>query len=176
MPQLEGQSTSNTQGQWFTTTHWSVVLAAGSSTAPGAQVALEKLCRAYWYPLYAFVRNQGYSEADAQDLTQGFFAWLLESKHLRVADPERGKFRSFLLCRLKHFLSDERKRAFARKRGGGTSVISLDAVMAEEWYRMEPATLLAPEVGFDRRWAISVMRQTVARLREEYIAAGRGDL
>src|SRR5262245_44239316 len=176
MPQLEGQSTSNTQGQWFTTTHWSVVLAAGSSTAPGAQVALEKLCRAYWYPLYAFVRNQGYAEADAEDLTQQFFAWLLESKHLRVADPERGKFRSFLLCRLKHFLSDQRKKDGAQKRGGGQVVLSLDAQSEERRYGLEPATRQPPEMLFDRRWALTVLEQTVSRLRQEYAEAGRAQL
>ena len=101
----------------FATTHWSVVLAAGDSSAPGAKEALERLCRAYWYPLYAFIRRQSYSPHDAQDLTQAFFASLLENRGLRVADPERGRFRSFLLARLKHFLSDELKKVHAQKRG-----------------------------------------------------------
>src|SRR5437870_13719715 len=101
-----------------------MVLAAGHSHVPGAPEALDKLCRSYWYPLYAFVRRQGYNPHDAQDLTQGFFAWLLESKHLRAAAVERGKFRSFLLVRLKHFLSDERKKAHAEKRGGGQPLLS----------------------------------------------------
>ena len=103
----------------FDSTHWSVVLAAGDSALAESQPALEALCRTYWEPLYAFVRRQGYGPEDAQDLTQGFWLWLLESKHLRVADPARGRFRSFLLCRLKHFLSDDRKKARAQKRGGG---------------------------------------------------------
>jgi hypothetical protein len=100
----------------FATTHWSVVLAAGDSSAPGAKEALEKLCRIYWFPLYAFARRQGHSPHDAQDLTQEFFAWLLESRQPRVADSERGKVRSFLLGMLKNFLSDERKKAQARHR------------------------------------------------------------
>src|SRR5262245_33938756 len=120
--------------EWFTATHWSVVLAAGHFSDPGATRAMEKSCRGYWYPLYALVRREGYSSADAEELTQGFFAWLLQSQHLGRADPELGRFRSFLLCRLKHFLSDECKRARAQKRGGGQVVISLDAALAEEWY------------------------------------------
>jgi RNA polymerase sigma-70 factor (ECF subfamily) len=160
----------------FASTHWSVVVAAGHSSASGAQEALEKLCGSYWFPLYAFVRRQGHNPHDAQDLTQDFFAWLLESKHLSVADPERGKFRSFLLCRLKHFLSDERKKANAQKRGGGQPVLSLDAALAEDRYRLEPTTEMTPEVIFDRRWALTVMEQTVARLRAEYAAADRTEL
>jgi RNA polymerase sigma factor (sigma-70 family) len=160
----------------FASTHWSVVVAAGHSSAPGAQAALEKLCSAYWYPLYAFIRRQAHDPHDAQDLTQSFFAWLLESKHLRVADPERGKFRSFLLVRLKHFLSDERKKANAQKRGGGQPVLSLDAALAEDRYRLEPTTDVTPEVIFDRRWALTVMEQTVARLRAEYVAADREEM
>jgi len=153
-----------------------VVLVAGHFSNPGAAAALEKLCRAYWYPLYAFVRRQGYSSSDAEDLTQGFFAWLLESKHLGVADQERGRFRSFLLCRLKHFLSDEFKKARAQKRGGGQHVVSLDAALAEERYDLEPSTEVSPELVFDRRWALMVMEQTVARLRTEYLAADRAEL
>ena len=165
-----------TRTAWFATTHWSVVLKAGQTSAPGAPEALDKLCRAYWYPLYAFIRRQAHDPHDAQDLTQEFFAWLLESKHLRVADPERGKFRSFLLVRLKHFLSDERKKANAQKRGGGQPLLSLDARLAEDRYRLEPTTELTPEVIFDRRWALTVMEQTVARLRAEYVAADRTEL
>lgn len=160
----------------FTTTHWSVVLAAGHSSAPGARAALEKLCGAYWYPLYVFVRRQGYNSHDAQDSIQEFFAWLIEHKHLRVADVERGKFRSFLLATLKHFLADERKKARAQKRGGGQEFLSLEARSAEDRYRLEPVTDLTPEKIYDRRWALTIMEQTVARLREEYVAAGRAEL
>ncbi len=165
-----------TSAREFTTTHWSVVLAAGDSAAPGARQALEKLCGSYWFPLYAFVRRQGHSADDAQDSTQQFFAWLIEHKQLRVADAERGRFRSFLLTMLKHFLSDERKKARAQKRGGGQELVSLDAQMAEDRYRLEPATDLTPETLFDRRWALTVMEQTVTRLREEYVAADRAEL
>ena len=161
----------------FTSTHWSLVVQAAQSQSAQSIAALEKLCGAYWYPLYAFVRRQGYPSSDAEDLTQGFFGWLLESKHLRVADPQLGRFRSFLLCRLKHFLSDECKKARAQKRGGGRFVMSLDAAQAEEWYGLEPAaTELSPDLIFDRRWAMAILERSIARLRAEYVAAGRGEL
>jgi RNA polymerase sigma-70 factor (ECF subfamily) len=134
---------------------------------------LETLCRNYWYPLYAFVRRQGSNAEDAQDSTQSFFAWLFERKQLRVADAARGKFRSFLLNRLKSFLADDRKKARAQKRGGGHAFFSLDADSAEERYFLEPATDLTPEKIFERRWALTLMEQTVARLRAEYADAGR---
>jgi RNA polymerase sigma-70 factor (ECF subfamily) len=134
---------------------------------------MEKLCRTYWPPLYAYVRRQGHGPHDAEDLAQGFFAWLLESKHLRVADPERGKFRSFLLVRLKHFLSDERKKAQAQKRGGGQPLLAIDVELAEQQYRLESVAEVTAEKSFDRRWALTVMEQTITRLREEYVAAGR---
>lgn len=180
MPMNSKESPTGTlpaEGAAFRTTHWSVVRAAGNEGSPQSTAALENLCRTYWYPLYAFVRRGGYSSADAEDLSQGFFAWLLESKHLGVADPQIGRFRSFLLCRLKHFLSDENKKSRAQKRGGGRSVISLDAAQAEAWYGLEPATAeLSPDLVFDRRWAIAAMEQTVARLRAEYVTANRAEL
>jgi len=160
----------------FVSTHWSMVLAAGHSSAPGAREALGKLCGSYWFPLYAFIRRQGHTPHDAQDSTQQFFVWLIEHKHLRVADAERGKFRSFLLTMLKHFLSDERKKVRAQKRGGGQELLSLDAQSAEDRYCLELATDVIPETYFDRRWALTVMEQTVARLREEYIVADRAEL
>lgn len=163
-------------GREFTTTHWSVVLAAGHSSAPGATEALEKLCSSYWFPLYAFVRRQGHNPPDAQDSTQQFFAWLIEHKQLRAVEVERGRFRSYLLAMLKHFLSDERKKARAQKRGGGQELLSLDAQSAEDRYRLEPATDVTPETFFDRRWALTVMERTVARLRAEYAAADRAEL
>jgi RNA polymerase sigma-70 factor (ECF subfamily) len=172
MTRLDTQQIRSTNDR-FTKTHWSVVLAS----AQGAGDALERLCNSYWYPLYAHVRRQGSSPHDAQDLTQEFFAWLLASNHLSVADPELGKFRSFLLVRLDNFLSDQRKKARAQKRGGGQVIVSLDAELAEERYRLEPTTSeLTPEKHFDRHWAFTVMEQTVARLREEYVAAGRAEL
>jgi RNA polymerase sigma factor (sigma-70 family) len=153
-----------------------MVLAAGRGSDPTAKRALEQLCRSYWPPLFSFVRRQGYSPHDAQDLTQGFFAWLLESNHLGVADPERGRFRSFLLVRLKHFLSDERKRAQAQKRGGGRSILSLEADLEEGDGRELAAPDLTPEQVFDRRWALTMLERSVAKLREEYAAANRADL
>jgi RNA polymerase sigma-70 factor (ECF subfamily) len=157
-------------------TQWSVVLAAGGNSGPGAREALEKLCQNYWPPLYAYIRRQGYDAHDAQDLTQGFFAWLLESSHLRLADPERGKFRSFLLVRLKHFLSNERKKVQAQKRGGGWLILSLNADPSELEGREPSASDLTPDQAFDRRWALTVLERSVARLRQEYVKANRGDL
>jgi DNA-directed RNA polymerase specialized sigma24 family protein len=161
----------------FTSTRWSLVVEAAQSKSTQSTVALEKLCGAYWFPLYAFVRRQGYASSDAEDLTQGFFGWLLASKHLRVADPQLGRFRSFLLCRLKHFLSDECKKVRAQKRGGGRFIVSLDAAQAEEWYGLEPATAeLSPDLIFDRRWAVAILERTVGRLRAEYVVANRAQL
>jgi RNA polymerase sigma factor (sigma-70 family) len=160
----------------FASTHWSVVLTAGHGSAFSANEALEKLCRTYWYPLYAFLRRQGHTPHDAQDLTQGFFAWLLTNDQLATADPQRGRFRSFLLCRLKGYLLDQRKKARAEKRGGGQVPISLDAELAEERYRQEPASDLAADKIFERRWALMVLETAVSRLREEYAASGREKL
>jgi DNA-directed RNA polymerase specialized sigma24 family protein len=175
MPDSSPSHSTGTARQ-FVTTQWSAVLAAGDSSAPGCDAALEKLCRAYWYPLYAHIRRAGQSPDDAKDSTQDFLAWILSNKHLRVADPDRGKFRSFLLSRLKHFLWDARKKANAQKRGGGQVVISLDAGTAEERFGLEPATDQTPEKNFDHQWGLSVIEQTVERLRQEYIAVDRKDL
>jgi RNA polymerase sigma-70 factor (ECF subfamily) len=176
MPNTAFEDTSPGQGQWFATTHWSVVLAAGHSSVLGAQDALEKLCRAYWYPLYAFIRRQNHSPHDAQDLTQGFFAALLQSEALRVADPERGKFRSFLLARLKNFLSDERKRAGAQKRGGDRLIVSIDEHNAESRYQFEPVESATPDALFEREWALTILDQVTERLRRRYAERGRGKL
>ena len=158
---------------WFTTTHWSVVLAAGQCASPQATDALEKLCRTYWYPLYAYVRRQGYDATDAQDLTQGFFARLLEKDYLSQVDRRKGKFRSFLLASLNHFLADEGKRARAEKRGGQHVIISLEDETAQHRYRQEPASDLSPEQSFDLHWALAVLDQALARLRAESAAAGK---
>ena len=157
----------------FATTHWSVVLAAGHSSVPGAQEALETLCRAYWYPLYVYVRRQGQSPHDAQDLTQEFFARLLEKKYLRLADPDRGKFRAFLLKSLKHFLVNEWEKARTQKRGGGQSIIPLDAEIAESRYAAEPVQALTLDQVYEKRWALTLIEAVLARLRENYEAAGR---
>jgi RNA polymerase sigma factor (sigma-70 family) len=164
------------QGRWFAATHWSVVLTAGRASHSGARDALDKLCQTYWPPLYAYILRQGHSPPDAQDLTQGFFAWLLESDHLRAADPEAGKFRSFLLVRLKHFLSDERKRAQALKRGGGKPILSWEADLVDGEGGEPAGSELTPDRVYDRRWAITLLERSVGRLRQEYALAGRVEL
>jgi RNA polymerase sigma-70 factor (ECF subfamily) len=160
----------------FATTHWSVVLAAAENNAPQSATALERLCRTYWYPLYAYVRREGYSPADAQDLTQEFFARLLARHSLAQVAPEKGRFRSFLLAAMRHFLSDQRDRASAVKRGGGAEVLSLDAQEAEERYRLEPVDHLDAEKIYERRWAMTLVEKALERLRDESVAAGKGGL
>jgi RNA polymerase sigma factor (sigma-70 family) len=157
----------------FETTHWSVVVAAGHSSVPGAQEALEKLCRAYWYPIYVYVRQQGQSPHDAQDLTQEFFARLLEKKYLRLADPDRGKFRAFLLKSLKHFLVNEWEKARTQKRGGGQCFIPLDAEIAESRYAAEPVQALTLDQVYEKRWAVTLIEAVLTRLRESYAATDR---
>ena len=171
----EPDSAHAAQGR-FTTTHWSVVLAAGDSTAPTAQPALEHLCRAYWYPLYAFVRRRGYGPEDAQDLTQSFFARLLERDYVKRADRERGKFRTFLLTALSHFLADEWDRAHRFKRGGARQFIAIDAATAEERYRLEPADPSDPAKLFERRWATTLLERALAELEREYQERGQGEM
>ena len=169
----EPDSAHAAQGQ-FATTHWSVVLAAGDSGAPNAQPALEQLCRAYWYPLYVFVRRLGRSPADAQDLTQGFFAYMLERRLVAKADPQAGRFRSFLLASLKHFLAHEHERAAALKRGGGQPILSLDQFDPEERYALEPAAdAVTPDAIYDQRWALLQVENALRLLRADYASAGR---
>jgi DNA-directed RNA polymerase specialized sigma24 family protein len=160
----------------FASTHWSVVLAAGDSAAPGAPEALEKLCRTYWYPLYVYVRRRGFDEPAAQDLTQQFFARLLEKKYLRLADPDRGKFRAFLLKSLQHFLVNEWEKTRTEKRGGGQSFIPLDADTAENRYAVEPDQGLALDEVYEKRWAVTLIEAVLARLRGDYAADGRGEV
>ena len=160
----------------FTTTHWSVVLAAAQTDAPQAGEALETLCRTYWYPLYAYVRRRGHSPEDSQDLTQGFFAHLLRQDFLCGVGPEKGRFRSFLLACLNHFLSDERDRTQAAKRGRGQPPISLDADLAEKRYREEPVDGLTPQIAYERRWAATLLGRAQTRLAGEYAAHGKTDL
>jgi RNA polymerase sigma factor (sigma-70 family) len=163
-------------GHVFVTTHWSVVLRAKKQhSADGAQ-AVEALCRTYWPPLYAFVRREGYSPEDAQDLTQEFLSRFLHRGWLDHLQDQRGKFRSFLLTFLKHFLSDERGRAKALKRGGGHPLISLDACEAEERDALGPVDGLSADQIYDRRWARAVMEEAARRLQEEYAADGKAAL
>ena len=160
----------------FATTHWSVVLAAGQRDSPQTAAALEKLCRTYWYPLYAYVRRRGSGSEDAQDLTQSFFARLLERDLLSRASPQRGRFRSFLLTTLQNFLADEHDRAVARKRGAGQPLISMDELDAEARYALEPTDNVSPDKLFERRWATTVLEQAWTRLETEYAAEGKVDL
>src|SRR6516162_729807 len=157
----------------FATTRWSMVLAAGKGQSPDADAALARLCRTYWYPLYAFVRRSGHQPADAQDLTQEFFARLLEKHYLRAADPERGRFRSFLLASCKHFLSKERDRAKAQKRGGGRIVLPLDFEAGERRYSLEPTHEATAEKIYEQRWALTLLDRVFTRLRDEFDQAGK---
>jgi len=160
----------------FATTHWSLVIAARDQAAPQAREALAALCRAYWYPLYAFVRRQGHSADQAQDLTQEFFARLLEKDFLQVVDRDKGKFRSFLLAACKHFLANEHDRASARKRGGDRAHVPIDLDAAEGRYSREPAHDLTPEKLFARRWALTLLDQVMAQLQEEFRRNDKGPL
>jgi RNA polymerase sigma-70 factor (ECF subfamily) len=160
----------------FVTTHWSMVQAAARSDTPRAQAALEQLCRTYWYPLYAFVRRRGYSPEDAQDLTQDLFARLLEQDSLARAQPDRGRFRSFLLGALRHTLAHDWAKRMAQKRGAGR-VLSLDLSGAEERFRLDPASATAsPDQLFDRQWALALLDQVLKRLETEYQSAGNDSL
>ena len=160
---------------WFRTTHWSVVLAAKATDPSQAAEALEKLCCTYWYPLYAYVRREGHQPEDAQDLTQEFFLHFLERNAVGNVRPTAGKFRSFLLACLKNFLANVQiaeavREAADRVTGsvGGQAPIALDALEAEERYRLEPADQLTPEKLFERRWAFALLERTMAELRREY--------
>ena len=158
----------------FNTTHWSIVLAcSGKNDANQAQEALAKLFQTYWYPLYAYTRRRGHGEQDAEDLVQAFCLHLQEKHALAKADPERGKFRTFLLSSLQNFLANEKARAHAQKRGGGREMIFLDAEDARSRYRLEPAHELTPEAIFEMRWAHAVLEQTLAGLRVDFIARGK---
>lgn len=157
----------------FPTTHWSVVLGAGDGSSPEAQAALDRLCRTYWYPLYAYLRRSGRTDADAQDLTQSFFASLIERDWVSVADPARGRFRSFLLVCLKRFACVQTQKANAWKRGGRNVVISLQDQDAAERYAVENVADLPPEAVFDRRWALTLLEQARDRLHAECEAAGK---
>ena len=152
----------------FETTHWSLVLAARTGKSVESRTALEALCGAYWFPLYAFIRRQGYGAEEARDLTQGYFARLVERGDLIDVRPELGRFRSFLLVSVKHFLSNELDRERAKKRAPGRPLISLDAQTAEYRYRIEPAETLTPETLFERKWAMTVLERTLARLGGEW--------
>ena len=159
----------------FPTTHWTMVLSAGRNESTHAEEALARLCQAYWYPLYAFVRRRGYGPQDAQDLTQGFFAHVLEKHSLIAVAPER-RFRTFLLAALKNYLANEWDKAHARKRGGGKMLVSLEQQSAESRYGIEPGHEMTPERLFERRWALTLLEQVLDTLRGEFQAEGNGRL
>ncbi len=165
-----------TRHRSFTTTHWSVVLAARDTDSPEADAALAELCRTYWYPLYAFVRRKGHSPHDAQDLTQAFFARLLEKNYVAPADRERGRFRTYLLAALTHFLADEWDKARRLKRGSGREMISFDATSGEERYRLEPIDQFDAAKLYDRRWVTTLFDKVLARLEDEFRDSGKGEL
>jgi len=161
---------ASASAQWFATTHWSVVLAAKQSDSSQAVAALEKLCRAYWRPLYAYIRRDGHDATEAQDLTQEFFARLLARDYLQHIRHQDGKFRSFLLSYLKNFLSEQRRKGRAQKRGGGCMFVSLDDAAGENGYLLEPVDELTPDQVFERRWAQAILQTALDRLRAEYLA------
>ena len=160
----------------FATTHWSVVLAAGQNDGDKAHEALEQLCAAYWYPLYVFARRQGHDATESEDLTQEFFASLLQRNDLAEVGPELGRFRSFLLASFKHLLANEYHRQRTEKRGGLAILVSLDREELETRYRLEPADAVTPETLFERRWALTVLERALQRVREEYEISEKADL
>ena len=157
-----------TSAAGFETTHWTVILEARDQREPSAGKALESLCATYWYPLYAFVRRQGASSHEAEDLTQEFFRRFIQRNGLASVRPAAGKFRSFLLVCLKNFLANQRERSQAQRRGGGRPVLTLNSDDAETRYSLEPADLLTPEKIFERRWAFTVIERTIQELNREY--------
>jgi RNA polymerase sigma-70 factor (ECF subfamily) len=163
-------------GEGFQATRWSLVLAAHQSDSPKAQEALEQLCRSYWQPVYAFIRRRGHDTEPAKDLTQEFFARLLARQFLRVADRERGRFRTFLMACVEHFLSNERKKETAIKRGGGLTFLPLEEATADGQLQIEPLEELSPDKLLDRRWAMTVLDLTLKLLKQEYAESGKENL
>jgi RNA polymerase sigma factor (sigma-70 family) len=160
----------------FATTRWSLVLAAGQQSNARSAEALASLCEMYWYPVYAFIRRQGYRAEDGADLTQAFFARVLEKNYFHDADPARGRFRAFLCASIRHFLSNERDRARTVKRGGNQPTISLDVEIAEGRFQLEPRDDLTPEKLFDRHCALMLLERVLGRLREDHLSAGKAQL
>ena len=164
------------EGARFATTRWSLVLAAGGTSSEASRQALSRLLETYWHPLYAFARGKGHLPEEACDLTPEFLLRLLERNYLGAADPRKGRFRTFLLTALERFLVDDWRAETREKRGGGRRILSLSATDAEDRYRLDPADTLTPEQVFERRWAMTLLEETLRRLEEESAAAGRGAL
>jgi RNA polymerase sigma-70 factor (ECF subfamily) len=167
---------SSFSSKGFPTTLWTLVREASRDDPAPIRAALTQLCEAYWYPLYSFVRRRGYSPHDAEDLTQSFFAHLLEKRGLGRVDPKLGRFRTFLLASLKNFLANDWDKSQAQKRGGGRTIVSLDQESAESRYQLEPSDAMTPERHFERQWAMTMLDQVLAALREEYQVEGKDDL
>jgi RNA polymerase sigma factor (sigma-70 family) len=172
---MSGLTSSSEAPRSFPHTRWSVVLAATQKDAPESAAALESLYRAYWFPLYAYVRHCGQSHHDAQDFTQEFFRRLLEKRWLDSADREKGKLRTFLIVALKHFMSHEWRRASTQRRGGGQAQVPFDTEFAESRYAADPSANLVADQTFDKQWALTLLDLTVNRLRAEFTAAGKPD-
>src|SRR5262245_59176730 len=173
-PSSSNQDSSHGRSMQFTTTHWSVVLSARDHSSPVAQIALEQLCRAYWYPLYAHARRRGHDHHSAEDLTQEFFARLVDKQWLNSVAPEKGRFRTFLLAALDHFLATEWRKNQALKRGGGRAIVSLDETKTgEERFAREVSSQTAPERAFDKLWATTVLEQAMSRLQQEFSKRGK---
>ncbi len=167
---------SSARGDIFATTHWTVVLAAGKRSSPAAKHALEELCQTYWFPLYAYVRRRGHAKEDAEDLTQAFFARLLEKNLFNNLDSEKGKFRAFLLASLKHFLANEWQKLQTQKRGSGAAHLSLDWRTADTKFQVASVNEPSPDHAFDREWALALLAKTIGRLQRECEADGKTKL
>jgi RNA polymerase sigma-70 factor (ECF subfamily) len=164
---------SGQKSQWFPATHWSVVMAASQASPQQRAAALETLCRTYWEPLYAYLRSFGHDRDDAQDLTQAFFAHLMARNPFAALSPEKGKFRSFLLKSLQHFLADQRDHNVAAKRGGGQQLLPLETDMAERHHAQESSNAPSPEAAFDRRWAVTLLNRAFTALQQEFLAGDK---
>jgi RNA polymerase sigma-70 factor (ECF subfamily) len=169
-------SQAQAHGGTFATTHWSVILAAGGQDTPQSAAALDQLCRTYWYPLYAYLRRMGIKPDDAEDLVQGFFLYLLEGRVLRSVGREGGRFPSFLLATFKYFISDQKDKAFAQKRGGGQRLISWELAEAEQRFLREPSNEDSPDRLFDRHWALALLERAMERLQQEWTSGGKAEL
>jgi DNA-directed RNA polymerase specialized sigma24 family protein len=169
-------STRVVPGDNFVPTRWTLVISAGRKSSPQSDQALADLCRTYWYPLYAYVRRQGHSRENAEDLTQAFFARFLQKNYLEGLSSDRGKFRAFMLACMKHFLANEWDKNTRQKRGGTAQHLSLDWQSADERYHLDPPDNASPDVLYDREWALALLEQVVTRLRKEYTDVGKGDL